>query len=443
MTGPRSDPLTALRRALPEGTAVVALGLLVSGVTTYAYLVLTARAVGPERYAAVSALWAITVLGALGVFIPLEQEVARAISARRALGTGARPVLERGIPAAAALAGGLVLLAAAASGVLRSQLFDGSWVLLGSFAAALVAYAGVHLLRGVLSGTGRFAGYGLLMGSEGVIRLVGCVALVVAGVDTPGPYGIVLAGGAALAVVLVLAVERRVLEPGPPASMAELATALGHLLAGSVLAQILLNGPPLAVKLLAQRHEHAIAGRFLAGLVVARVPLFLSAALQAALLPRLSGLVAAGRGAEFRAFLGRLLLVLSGLGVVSTVAAVAVGPPLVRLLFGSAFDLRAVDLGLLAAASGLYLLAVVLAQALIAGGAQPRVTAGWAAGVAGFALALVPSQALVTRVEVAFLVGSAVAAAAMGGLLLRTMPDEGVVPPVVVDPPLAVDPLEP
>jgi O-antigen/teichoic acid export membrane protein len=351
--------------------------------------------------------------------------------------------VERAAPAAAGLAAVLVVLTLAASGPLRNELFDGSWTLLFCFAGALAAYSAVHLTRGVLSGVGRFTGYGLLMAAEGVIRFVGCFVLAAAGVDTPGPYGIVLAASAAMAVVVVLLVERNLLGPGPPASFAELATALGHLLAGSVMAQVLLNGPPLAVKLLAEKHEQAVAGRFLAGLIVARIPVFLSAAVQAALLPRLSGLVAAGRAAEFRASLVRLLLVVVAVSSLGVLGSAAVGRPVVRLLFGPGFTLRSIDLAILAAASGVYLLALVVGQGIIAVGAQARVTVGWAAGVVAFVGAVLVDGPLVTRVEVAFLVGSTVSAVVMAGLLIPRLPTAGEQRGPVFDSPIVIDPLEP
>ena len=49
----RSNPL-------PEGTLAVGAGLIVSGVTSYGFLAISARALGPERYAPLGVLWALT-----------------------------------------------------------------------------------------------------------------------------------------------------------------------------------------------------------------------------------------------------------------------------------------------------------------------------------------------------------------------------------------------
>ena len=75
-----------------------------------------------------------------------------------------------------------------------------------------------------------------------------------------------------------------------------------------MLAQVLINAPPVLVQLLAGPRHKAEVGVFTAALVVARVPLFLFQAVQAALLPKLSGLVAAERYEEFRRGLRRLVV---------------------------------------------------------------------------------------------------------------------------------------
>ena len=271
------------------GTAVVGVGVIVSGAATYGFLALTARAVGPERYASISVLWGMTVLATLGFLLPVEQEVARAIAHRRARGVGAHPVVVRAAQLGAVIVAALLGLVAVTSSSLRERLFDGSAGMVGCLAAALGAYLLMHLGRGVTSGSARFAGYAFLLGGEAVIRLVACVVLFAAGVETTTPYGLALAFSPLLAVAVVATRGAGITDDGPPAPLREVTTALGQLVAAAVLAQLLVNGPLIAVRLLAEDAERAAAGRFLAGLVVARIPLFLFAAVQAALLPRLAG----------------------------------------------------------------------------------------------------------------------------------------------------------
>jgi O-antigen/teichoic acid export membrane protein len=411
---------------LPEGTLAVGAGLIVSGITSYGFLAISARALGPEKYAPLGVLWALTYVVCPGVFLPLEQEVGRALSTRRAKGLGGGPLIRR-----AALAGGVaaaVLIAAtAATGPLSvSHLFDDKVLLLVALMVALGGYYVEFLVRGVLSGNGRFKSYGVILGSEALLRMLACFALAVVGVDTVGPFGIIIGLAPIAATLIGVRKERDLVTPGPDAPWSELSTALGYLLAGSVMAQLLVNAGVFAVQILAdadQRGPGGVAGRFLNGLIIARVPLFMFQAVQAALLPKLAHLAGEGRHEDFRTGLKRLLAVVVGIGVLATVTAFAIGPFVVTTLFGKGFELSHKDLGYLAAGSAIYMLALALAQALIALASYSRVVLGWAAGLVAFVAVTAIGKDLLPRVEHGFLAGSIAAAVVMAlsvhGLLSR------------------------
>ncbi|MGH9001087.1 MAG: lipopolysaccharide biosynthesis protein [Acidimicrobiia bacterium] len=409
------------KNPLPEGTFAVGAGLVIAGVTAYGFLAISARALGPESYAPLGVLWALMFVAGPGFFLPLEQEVSRALAHRMARGIGGGPLVRRACLAGGTVALVLVALTALGSGVLLDQLFDDQVLLLVGFMVGLVGYFGVHLLRGMLSGNGRFGTYAVLVGSEAVIRLGGCVVLGVVGAATAGPFGLVLGLSPIAATALAARRERGLVTPGPDAPWSELSTALGYLLAGSVLAQLLVNSGVLAVQVLANESEQAVAGRFLNGLIIARVPLFMFQAVQAALLPKLAGLAGAGRHGDFRVGLRRLLYVVVAIGATATAVAFAVGPDVVRILFGEGFELRRADLAYLAGGSAAYMLALALAQALIALSAYARVVVGWAAGIAGFLVVTASQTGLLNRVERGFLAGSAAAAVAMAVLLATRM----------------------
>ncbi|HLF39831.1 MAG TPA: hypothetical protein VI854_00010, partial [Acidimicrobiia bacterium] len=400
----------AEKNPLPEGTLSVGAGLIVSGVAAYGFLVITARALGPERYAPLGVLWALMFVAGPGFFLPLEQEVGRALASRRARGLGGGPVIRRATLAGGAVATVLILGTAGAGPAILDHLFDNEILLLAGFMFGLAGYFAEHLVRGTLSGNGRFATYGLVIASEAVLRLVGCLVLAVVGVKTAGPYGVILGVAPFAATALALRRERNLVTPGPDAPWAELSTALGYLLAGSVLAQLLVNSGVLAVQILAEGDQEALAGRFLNGLIIARVPLFMFQAVQAALLPKLASLAGAGLHDDFRAGLKRLLIVVVGIGAVATATASVIGPDVVRILFGKGFELSRVDLAYLAGASAAYMLALALAQALIALSAYPRVVAGWAAGIVTFVVVTATQSGLLPRVERGFLAGSLVSA---------------------------------
>src|SRR5262249_40073923 len=85
---------------------------------------------------------------------------------------GGGPVVRRAAIAAMWGTGGLLVITAIFSGVLRTNLFKGVSGLVICFAIALVTYAVQHLTRGTLSGNGRFGPYGVILGAEGCIRLL-------------------------------------------------------------------------------------------------------------------------------------------------------------------------------------------------------------------------------------------------------------------------------
>jgi O-antigen/teichoic acid export membrane protein len=177
--------------------------------------------------------------------------------------------------------------------------------------------------------------------------------------------------------------------------------------------------------------------------VVARVPLYLFQAVQAALLPRLSELATAGDLPGFREGVGRLLILIGGIGAAGGVAAGTVGPFAVETLFGADFEIGARTLVLLSVASSLFMVATAIAQANIALGGHAPCALAWGAGIVGFLVTVGPiSEELFLRVELASLLGCGAALLAQGWvmitLLRRHLPlDPGNVLEAIVDHPLA------
>lgn len=419
---------TAENNPLPEGTIPVGAGLVIAGATAYGFLILTGRVLGPERYAALSALWAVIFVAAPGFFFPIEQEVGRALSDRRARGVGGGPLVRRALLAAGAMAAVVVLATLTIGRPLTNSLFDNDGVLLAAFLVGVVGYAFELTARGTLSGNGRFAPYGVLLGTEGIFRLGAAVVLALIGVKTVGAYGMLVGVAPIVSLLVALPRQRGLVTPGPDAPWSELSAALGFLLIGSFLMQLLVNAGPIAVKLLATEAEDELAGRFLAGLVLTRVPLFLFQAVQAALLPKLAGLAASGRKADFRTGLRRLLIVVIAIGALAILGAFLVGPPLLRLLFSSEFRLGRRDLTMLATASAGFMLAQALSQALIALEGHARTALGWFVAIATFTVITALGNDLLLRVELGLVAGSAAAVATMTVLLLSRLHAPGADP---------------
>ncbi len=431
MSEPAQRLIEAARRQVPEGTYVVGAGLLVSGVTTYGFQILSYRLLSKPDYAALTALWVFVFVLAPGFFLPLEQEVGRAVADRRSRGIGGGPVTKRAMATGAALTGALSLitLAVALSTPIVHDKFEGNTGLAACLILGLVTYCTQHLTRGTLAGNGRFGPYGMILGAEGVIRLLPCAVLAAGGVTNPFYYGLCLAIPPILAALVALRGQRGLLAPGPTAPWSELSTNIGFLLFGSLFAQALSYAPFLGVQLLSHTQvERARAADFIVGLFLARIPILLFQAVQAALLPKLAGLAGAGRIEDFRSGVRKLVTVVVAIGVIGVVGGGTLGPFAGKLLFGSKFTLGNGDLALLAAGSGLFILALTLAQALIALMGHARALVAWAVGIVAFlVVTALTGPDLFLRVEIGSIAGAAASAGMMGWMLIPRM-REGIAP---------------
>jgi len=407
---------------LPEGTYAIGAGLLIAGVSAYGFQILAARQLSESEYAALNGLWAIVFVVAPGFFQPLEQEVSRALAHRRALGIGGAPLVRRAALLGGILAGSVALASIIGAPKLVDELFHGESLLLVALLIALVSYYMAHTTRGTLSGNGRFGPYGRMHASEGIVRLLFCLGLFAVGVGTPWLYGLALALPPFAAIAIALRGQRGLMIPGPEAPYSELSSALSLLLLGSVLAQLLSYSSFLAANILAEPGEKDLVGKFITGLFIARIPILLFQAVQAALLPKLAHLAGEGRHADFRVGMRKLVLIVLGLGIVGTIAAALIGPFVGELLFGKdKFILGHRDLALLAAGSAGFILALTLAQGLIALRGYATAAIAWLVGIMTMVAVTAAGHDLFLRVELGFFVGSAVASIAMAIALLARM----------------------
>ena len=232
---------------MPKGTIEVAVGLAVAGVTSYGFTVVAARALGATDYAPLSVLWAMVFIVGPGFFLPVEQEVSRALAARRARGLGTGPVVRRAALFGALIALLLLVAMLLLSPWLVSNLFSGDWLLLAGLVLGMLGYCVEYLARGTYSGLGRFRPYSTVVGGEALLRFAICVVLALAAVEYAGWYGLALGIAPVCAVLFSLRGQHGMVTDGPDAPWSELSTALGALLVGSVLAMLLVNGSPARI----------------------------------------------------------------------------------------------------------------------------------------------------------------------------------------------------
>jgi len=423
-----ADDKTRLARApLPEGTIPVGIGLLVAGVTSYLFLKVARVALGSDAAVQpIASLWIATFALAPGFFLPLEQELARTLAHRRALGQGGHPVVVRVRTLGIGLAAMVTIAALIASPLIVNGYFDGDWVLMIALVVAFCAYCPAHLSRGIASGNGRFNAYAIVMGADGAVRILLCAALAVLSVENVGLYGFAVALSPLPGVMWVKAKGSLRTEPGPESTWAEVTPNLGWLLLGSVFAAALVNAGPLAATLLATDDEKHLVTTFTYGVLLARIPLFLFQAVQAALLPRLSRLAARNELDEFRSGFGKLLKLVLLVGVLGTAGAYLLGPFVIERFYDATLSRQ--TMGMLALGSALYMVALAIAQAVIALRGHALVALGWGVGVVTFVLVTwLSSDELFRRVEFG-LVSSSFAALCTFALALRARLRAGNVP---------------
>ncbi|MEV6694749.1 polysaccharide biosynthesis protein [Micromonospora sp. NPDC051196] len=407
-----------LLRLVPPGTLPVGAGLALVGLASYVHLAGAGHTLTAGDYSSLSVLWSIVFTVGIGVFLPVEQEVARLVAARRTRGLPPGPVLARGATVAAAVLALLVLAVTAATGTLADRLFAGDRAMVTALTGALVALALAHTTRGVLSGLGQFNWYGAQLGLDGGLRIGAVAALAVAGVDSPVAYALVLVAAPLLAVALTAPPVVRAVGGGTPVPWPPLLRGLALLTASSLLSQVVVNVGVINVRLLAPA-DVATAGALLSALVLVRIPLFVFGSMQAALLPGLSTAAATDDEAAFGSLLRRALAVVTALGVGGGVLTVLLGPWLVRALFDAPEILGHGDFAWLALATLAYLWAMVLGQALLARDRHRAQALAWILGVAALVAATLAPLPVALRVELGYTVGSVVVTAAMIALLRR------------------------
>ena len=421
-TAPLSDNPTpqASKIALPEGTVTVGIGLFIAGISAYIFFKIGQQALGQDGFKPIVAMWFIAFALAPGFFLPIEQEVSRAIAHRRALGQGGLPVIKRIAPLAIIILLTLVVVIAVFSSSISANMFEGYGIVTFCLVLTLVSYAPMHLARGICSGTGRFGAYGIIIGADGAVRVIGCAVLWLAGVTHVGPYAFMIGFSPIVGVIAVGLAGKLRVDDGPEATWSEVTPNLGWLLMGSLFAAALVNAGPITVDILGSSEPAEVVTRFGNAVIFARIPLFLFQAVQAALLPRLAKLAAQRNLSEFSRGFRQLMILVCGVGVVGTIGAFLVGPQVLDLVYQGGIDRRTMTL--LALASAMYMVGLATAQAVIALRGHAVVAWGWSVSFISFVLiAWLSSTDLYLRVELALVGSSLIAIVVFGAALRRRM----------------------
>jgi O-antigen/teichoic acid export membrane protein len=411
-------------RSATDGAWLLSAATVVSGVLTYAFLVLTARTLGPHAYGRVAALWGAIFIGAVVLFRPLEQTASRTISDRVARGREVRTVLRALVLVGAATIALTIAVAALAWGPITDRVFAGNGTLTALLLAGTIAYGISYIVRGVVGGLRWFEGYGLVLAADSIGRLVVAAPLLLIASESLAGAAMVAAGLAGAVVPLAVgrrrvraALEARAGEPFRARSACAFAAPAVGIAAAD---QLLVNGAPLMVILAGGSHASRAAGVVFAATMLVRAPVYVFQGIAASILPNLTGLVAGGDRARFRSAVVRSSLGLLAIGAGLVVAVAAAGPLAMHVLYGSGFSAGRLDLALLGAGAAAYLVAGTASQGLLAIARGSVAAAIWAGGAAAFValFAALPGSDL-RRASLAFALAMGTAAAALAAELLR------------------------
>ena len=353
-------------------------------------------------YTPLGMLWALSFLLGPGIFHPLEQQTARSIASR--FGEETTPVFK-----AASIVGGIatlliVICALCFNSWLTEDIFSDQRSLLIAIILVVIGLGSAHLVKGVLAGTGRFKNYSRYLIGEGLGRLLVTAILVIFASGEVWMYGLALGLSPFIGISAALFRQKDLIKPGPKVKAKEISGSLGVLLIASLATAMVLNVSPLTVELLAEPNQKEEPGKFLNALLIARIPLFFFQAVQAALLPRLSQLMASKEIEKFKHELMRLLGFVTVFGACFLFLIAVSGQWVTRIAFGSEYEISRQDMTLLAISSVGLMYALSLTQGLLALHRQGYSAAAWVSGIATFPATIFLGDDLFLRVEVALIV---------------------------------------
>jgi O-antigen/teichoic acid export membrane protein len=419
-----------------RGARILAIGIGVTGLVTYAYFSLASHALSDDDYGRISLLWSAIFITVSVLYRPVEQLLSRTIADRDARGlTGSHHLR---VAATIQLALGVVFAVGAllAREPLQDDLLGGSETLYWILIVSVLAYAASYFARGFLAGHHWFPLYGALVFFEACARVMfGVLAVVgVASGESFVALGMAAAPIASLVVVpWALTHHLRKTEGSAsaldaatadePTAEAEFTLSHGAAFAAAVLVimvaeQTFLNAGPLLLKATTGADGAALAGFAFNVLLIARAPLQLFQAIQTSILPHLTKSHAGGEADQFRRSINVTLAAIAAFALCVALAMLVLGPWLMDLFFGSEFDYDRGGLVLVSLGMGLYLAAATLNQAALARGRAMQAAVCWVAAALAFVIALVGWEwdDRILQVEVAYLSGALILCALLYAL---------------------------
>ncbi|MEX0993497.1 MAG: hypothetical protein WDZ37_05825 [Solirubrobacterales bacterium] len=402
-----------------RGASLLSVLVGVTGLLTYGFFALASHTLGASTYGGIATLWAAVFITASVIYRPVEQLLSRTIAEHLARDQAAGHALRLAATIQLALVVAFCALALSLRGWLEDDLFKGDAALYWAFVGAVAFYAASYFARGFLAGQRRFGLYGGLVLMESASRFAIAVLAAIGLLHGRDPFALAIAAAPLLSLCVVpWALRhhvRRIAESRdrPPNRQSQFTMAHGLGFAAAVLVvmsseQAILNVGVLIVSLTAQGDADKQAALVFNVLLIARAPLQLFQAVSTTILPHLTRLIVKERSGahagEFGRTVRRTVLACLGLGLVAAIVMLAIGPALMKLVFGSEFVYGRAGLAAVALGMGIYLAATTTNQATLALGRVRGAAASWATAAIFFVtFMLIAHMSPVDEVEVAFL----------------------------------------
>lgn len=396
-------------RAVSMSLLLILAGTAVSGIAGYVVTWLVYRVEGAGVYGVFSVLWSALFL-VVGVLFGIQQEATRAVASRDPAVSGRTSLWGVGVALSVAVA--LIVLATSVLWAPGSLGSDSRLVVAVAIGAALDGL--VVVVSGIAAGSGWWWRLALLLAVDGSLRVAG-VGVVLAAGGGIDAIAVAVVAPFLLSVLVVVATA-----PRGFARNARVAESVGRLFANcgrtmlaAAATAVLINGFPLILSYFSASDDRSQFGSLVLAITLTRAPVLVP-------LTALSSFLVARFARRPDTILGRatrLLLLVAVAGAVLALAAALWGPAVLRLIFGSGFDIGGPALGALVAAAVLIGELFVSGAAVLALHRHGTYAVGWVvASLVTVAALFVPLE-LTARATAALIVGPLVGLAVHIGVL--------------------------
>lgn len=376
-----------------KATAALTIGSFVATVAAYLFQIAGARVLGAEAFAPVTVLWTLQFIVMHVLYVPIEEYAIR----EQRLGRSVDHSLIATCVAIATAASVLFVL------LTREQLFNGHTGYGWAAAAIVVSYAIFALTRARLAAEGRYTTYGLVTASEGLLRLVAGIALLIASASAYG-FGWALA----IAPLAALAWFVKPSREGPSSHGARL---LLPIIGAGAFSQLLIGAAPVVVGLLGAPAS-TISVVFVT-FALLRSPLWVLRGLLARALPAFTDQLQAGKHLQVVALSRRVMFAATLGAVLAAIAGTTLGPTVIATMFGGEFRPSGAFAGIVSAGVILAGAGLLANQVLIAFGRTNAIQVAWFAGLVTAICLLAINADVSIRVALAFTGGQATAVAVL------------------------------